>query len=64
MFIMIAQTFHCPKFYIMDNILDDDLSCFRIRSARRRRRAQKEDYDKMLLRLDEKKMLFIETSVH
>lgn len=35
----------------MENILDDDLSCFRIRSARRRLRAQKEDCDKMLLRL-------------
>jgi hypothetical protein len=36
----------------MEDFPDDGLSLFRIRSARRRKRARKDDYDKMLLRLD------------
>jgi hypothetical protein len=40
------------NFNIMEDFLDDGLSLFRIRSARRRKRARKDDYDKMLLRLD------------
>jgi hypothetical protein len=38
----------------MEDFPDEGQSLFRIRSARRRKRAQKDDYDKMLLRLERK----------